>query len=160
VARGVNNAGQVIGHFTTADGKSHFFVWANGKAVDLGVAGDKGSETRSINDAGLAVGTVNFGQGGSIAVAWQVDLASLTTGSPTRSRGMAARPRPPAQPDPPLALAIARARTLVLFRSPNPTSAVVGTIDGHRPTVARDSTTRRNPRVPSLGRDPPRDGIG
>jgi probable HAF family extracellular repeat protein len=53
----INNAGQVVGGASTADGSFHAFLWTAAAGMrDLGTLGGKNSALTSINDLGHAVG--------------------------------------------------------------------------------------------------------
>jgi probable HAF family extracellular repeat protein len=58
VAKGINNAGTVVGYSYTAAGAGHGFKWSNGTITDLGtLAGGNSSWANAVNDAGLIAGT-------------------------------------------------------------------------------------------------------
>src|ERR1051326_283640 len=58
-ARGVNNAGDVVGGYFGDDGNEHGFLWRHGSltTLDLPLAGSLGTQLNSINDSGIIVGT-------------------------------------------------------------------------------------------------------
>ena len=63
-ARGINNAGQVVGDSQVASGATHAFLWsAVSGMVDLGTLGGTNSYARAINDAGQVVGYSETGSG-------------------------------------------------------------------------------------------------
>ncbi|MDR3436487.1 hypothetical protein, partial [Telmatospirillum sp.] len=76
-AKGINNAGQVVGWSMTSSGTSeHAFLWQNGTMTDLGVLSrGSSSEALAINDEGQIVGDTSFGSatGGTVthATLWQ-----------------------------------------------------------------------------------------
>src|SRR5262249_39074885 len=56
-AADLNQAGQVVGYATTADGFNYAFLWDNGTMIELGTLGGSYSYAYSINDLGQVVGT-------------------------------------------------------------------------------------------------------
>jgi probable HAF family extracellular repeat protein len=55
-ARGINNAGIVVGEADTGDFQTHAFVWHAGTLIDLGSLGGASSSAAAINDDGVIVG--------------------------------------------------------------------------------------------------------
>src|SRR5262245_47748485 len=55
-AADLNQAGQVVGYATTADGFNHAFLWDNGTMIDLGTLGGTYSYAQGVNDGGQVVG--------------------------------------------------------------------------------------------------------
>jgi probable HAF family extracellular repeat protein len=55
-AYGINDAGQVVGYFTTAGGAEHAFLYHSGTMIDLGAPPGGNSYAYGINDAGQIVG--------------------------------------------------------------------------------------------------------
>src|SRR5262245_29671493 len=55
-ATDLNQAGQVVGNATTADGFDHAFLWDHGTMIDLGALGGTYSYAQGINDGGQVVG--------------------------------------------------------------------------------------------------------
>lgn len=51
-ARGINDRGEVVGNWRTADGRQRGFIHACGKARDIGTIPGKGASYTDINDAG------------------------------------------------------------------------------------------------------------
>src|SRR5262245_11913060 len=55
--RGVNNAGDAVGRFFSADGQVHGFVWHQGTMVQVKSLGKDPTEALAINKDGLVVGS-------------------------------------------------------------------------------------------------------
>jgi probable HAF family extracellular repeat protein len=65
IARGINNAGQVIGQSLTAGGFYDAFLYSSGSMADLGTLGGAGSNAYGINNFGQVVGaSLTAGAGG------------------------------------------------------------------------------------------------
>jgi probable HAF family extracellular repeat protein len=56
-ARDINNKGEVVGEFLTADGRAfHAFLYSQGNFTDLGIAGSAETNAYGINDQSQIVG--------------------------------------------------------------------------------------------------------
>jgi probable HAF family extracellular repeat protein len=67
----INDAGQMIGTFTTSGGASHAFVFTPGSSLrDLGTLGGATSEPTGLNDAGQVVGSSALADGSMHAFLW------------------------------------------------------------------------------------------
>lgn len=63
VATSVNDSAQVVGWSTTADGRTHAFLYSAGQLTDLGTLGGDSSEALAINSGGEVVGRANTSDG-------------------------------------------------------------------------------------------------
>jgi probable HAF family extracellular repeat protein len=82
-ARTLNDAGQVVGAFTTTAGQQHAFSWTQADGiVDLGTLGGSGSYASAVNEHGQVVGSLTTASGQGHAFSWtqsggMVDLGTL-----------------------------------------------------------------------------------
>ena len=65
VAVAINNADQVIGSGSTADGQFHAFVLSEGVLQDIGTLGGDNSYAHAVNDHGVIVGIATTIAGGA-----------------------------------------------------------------------------------------------
>ncbi|SDD48989.1 probable extracellular repeat, HAF family [Massilia sp. PDC64] len=63
IARGINDAGVVVGASDNAAGNTHAFVYANGTMTDLGTLGGNNSSAAAINSSGQVVGVADGADG-------------------------------------------------------------------------------------------------
>lgn len=77
-ARGVNDAGQVVGYSLKSSGYNHAFLWQNGTMIDLGtLSGGEVSMAFAINNAGQVVGQSDTGAYKWHAFRWSGGMADL-----------------------------------------------------------------------------------
>jgi len=80
-AIGLNNAGQVVGRSTAADGNARAFLWQSGTMTNLGDLGGHYSEAFTINGAGQVVGRSPTADRKDHAFLWEngqmIDLGTL-----------------------------------------------------------------------------------
>jgi probable HAF family extracellular repeat protein len=69
----INDPGQVVGQSTTADGRTHAFLWEKGRMTDLGTLGGDNSVAYGISPLGRIVGTAQTASGVYHAVIWWND---------------------------------------------------------------------------------------
>ena len=77
----INDAGQIVGSASTADGHKHACLWHNGTVTDLGTLGRGSSSATAINNAGQIIGSSTTAGLGHHAFLWQngvmTDLGTL-----------------------------------------------------------------------------------
>lgn len=82
-ARGVNDAGQVVGYSQTSSGYNHAFLWENGAMQDLGTfPGGIVSMANAINNSGQVAGHSSYGASGGYelhAFRWSGGMTDLGT---------------------------------------------------------------------------------
>ncbi len=86
-ANGVNDAGQMVGISSLANGQQHGFYWSgSGAIVDIGTLGGTGSYASEINNGGDIVGSASLASGANRAIycsssspAALVDLNTVVT---------------------------------------------------------------------------------
>lgn len=77
-ARGVNDAGQVVGYSLKSSGYNHAFLWQNGTMIDLGtLSGGEISMAFAINNAGQVVGQSDTAAYKWHAFRWSGGMADL-----------------------------------------------------------------------------------
>jgi probable HAF family extracellular repeat protein len=70
-ARGINDAGQVVGHTGNPAGSTRATLWSGGQAMDLGTLGGISSSADDINSTGMIVGSSQqAGDGNLHATLW------------------------------------------------------------------------------------------
>jgi probable HAF family extracellular repeat protein len=83
-AFGINEAGDVVGTLTRADGTGRAFMYARGKADDLGTLGGGSAGASDIADSGIVVGSSETGAGSSHAYVYNrgrmIDIGTLPGG--------------------------------------------------------------------------------
>lgn len=91
-ARGINDAGSVVGASDNAAGDTHAFVFANGRMTDIGTLGGNSSSAAAINNHGQVVGVADAA-GGSYAFSYSPgtgmrSLGTLPGGVASRAEGI------------------------------------------------------------------------
>lgn len=79
-ARGVNDAGQVVGYSLKSSGYNHAFLWQDGVMIDLGALGGGATSISmafAINNAGQVVGQSTTAAGKWRAFRWSGGMADL-----------------------------------------------------------------------------------
>jgi probable HAF family extracellular repeat protein len=69
VAEAIDDAGQVVGQSTAADGETHAFIYSNGTMKDLGIPhGGNSSTAIAVSSNGLIVGELGVGASVDVAI--------------------------------------------------------------------------------------------
>ena len=80
-ARGVNNAGAIVGNAMTRELRMHAVIWSAGGITDLGSIGGFQAIAHEINESGVVTGVVDYEQAKSHAIMWTdgeaTDLGNL-----------------------------------------------------------------------------------
>lgn len=92
IARGINDAGAVVGASSDAAGNTHAFVYANGTMTDIGTLGGNNSSAAAINNNGQVAGVAD-GADGSFAFLYSpgtgmLNLGTLPDGVYSRAEGI------------------------------------------------------------------------
>jgi probable HAF family extracellular repeat protein len=73
-ARGINNAGDVVGFGDVPGGSEHALLWRGGQIIDLGTLGGGQSRAVAINNLGQVAGNSQTVNGSSRAFIWQANV--------------------------------------------------------------------------------------
>ena len=92
IARGINDAGAVVGASSDVAGNTHAFVYANGTMTDIGTLGGNNSSAAAINNKGQVAGVAD-GPDGSYAFLYSpgtgmLNLGTLPDGVFSRAEGI------------------------------------------------------------------------
>ncbi len=92
IARGINDAGAVVGASDNTAGNTHAFVYANGTMTDIGTLGGNNSSAAAINNNSQVAGVAD-GPDGSYAFlyapgAGMLSLGTLPDGASSRAEGI------------------------------------------------------------------------
>jgi len=85
-ARAINDKGDIVGGFLTAEGKEagHAFHWHDGTLTDLRTLGGKSSEAWDVNNAGQVVGRAENAKGETRAFLWEAGRGMRDLNAPGR----------------------------------------------------------------------------
>jgi probable HAF family extracellular repeat protein len=86
----INDAGQIVGAVSTADGSSHASLYSNGATTDLGTFGEHYSRATAINASGQIAGSYGVAAAGAQAFLYSAGSVSrlLTQGGSGRNRAV------------------------------------------------------------------------